>query len=122
MRVLATGPNYYIRATSFKNERSFFGNNKKQIEYVALEVCKILGEHISNVKSKTKTRELVDARTLISYICREQNYGSFRVIGEYLGGRDHSTIHTRYSEAVNLIETRNQEFIGKLNAVKHLLK
>jgi len=122
MRVLASGPNYYIRATSFKNERLFYQNNHRQMNYVLEQISKISGKRTSELIKHSRLAELVEWRMIFTYICRQQGYGSFKEIGVILDNRHHASIIHAYRMACNFIDAKDVDFIVKLNAVKHLLK
>jgi chromosomal replication initiator protein len=47
---------------------------------------------LEQLKSKRKTAELVRARQIAMYLCREYTSNSLKSIGEEFGGRDHSTV------------------------------
>jgi len=50
------------------------------------------GIPLAAIKSNSRKREIVQARQIAMYFCREYNCGSLLQIGLYFGGRDHSTV------------------------------
>ncbi|MEM7128926.1 MAG: chromosomal replication initiator protein DnaA [Chloroflexota bacterium] len=78
-------------------------------------VIRIVAEHFSlaeeDLKSKTRTKEIAHARQVAMYLLREENALSLPSIGEYLGGRDHSTVRHGVDKINNDIE--------KNDVVKH---
>ena len=46
--------------------------------------------------SKKRTKEIAFARQVAMYLCREMTDSSLPQIGEYFGGRDHTTVLHAY--------------------------
>jgi chromosomal replication initiation ATPase DnaA len=124
MRILAQGQDYYIRASIHKTR---FGVVPYQVQYSKMEsivykVSLISGKHVNDLITKCRAAEEVEWRMLITYICREKEYGSFKAIGQLLGGRHYSSIINAYQKAQDLLEANDKQFMFKFNSVKHLLK
>ncbi|MBZ5869574.1 chromosomal replication initiator protein DnaA, partial [Escherichia coli] len=47
---------------------------------------------LEELRSKSRTRTLVNARQIAMYLCRELTDLSLPKIGQELGGRDHTTV------------------------------
>ncbi len=60
------------------------------------EVTRKIAEHFhldeSNIYEKTRRKEIVEARQMIMYILREDFNISYPLIGQKLGGKDHTTV------------------------------
>ena len=56
------------------------------------------------LKSKRKTAEIVRARQAAMYLCRKHTSSSLKAIGNYYGGRDHSTVIHAITTVENGIE------------------
>lgn len=70
--------------------------------------------------SKCRKRELVELRMMFCYIARSMKY-NLGVIGNKLGGRDHTTVIHGVNTFVNLIETSDpfrEKFQKILNHIK----
>jgi chromosomal replication initiator protein len=64
--------------------------------------------------------ELVNARHMAMFLCRELTAGSLISIGRFFGGRDHSTV----IHACKMIEEKIQQedvFANQLQAIKQQL-
>jgi hypothetical protein len=70
--------------------------------------------------SKSRKRELVELRMMFCYIARTMNY-KLTTIGDFIGGRDHTTIIHNVTTFLNLIETSELfrfQFLEILNYIK----
>ncbi len=60
------------------------------------EIMKLVADHfqikISEMKSKKRTRNLVQPRQVAMYLCRTVAGGSFPEVGKAFGGKDHTTV------------------------------
>ena len=64
-----------------------------QLDIIARTICDVCGVKHSEFIGRPKTNELSDARKIFFYLCRIRLYSvTCRRLGEYAGGRDHSTI------------------------------
>ncbi len=80
-------------------------NKVTKIEIILKEVAGYFDLKISDLKSKSKLRNIAVPRQIAMYLSRKYTVYTFEEIGEKLGGRDHSTI----SHGFNRIETRIDE-------------
>ena len=62
------------------------------MEEIEALVIRHFGLKPGDLQAKKRTKKIADARHIAMYLMRHQGGGSFPAIGEYLGGRDHSTI------------------------------
>ena len=75
------------------------------MENKALElIVRITAENydvsVEEMLSKTNTPILVNARTTAMFLCRELTGESYQTIGDFFGGRDHSTIFSAHSKSL----------------------
>lgn len=80
---------------------------------------KVLHINEEEIKSLSHNREISDARKIAVYLMVEHTVLPYRLIGELIGYRDHSTIHYNYHSAQDLM--RDKRFLRKLEAVKQHL-
>lgn len=87
--------------------KNFVKNVSKEIsiEYIQKLVCDYFGISIDMVKSKTRKREIVQARQISMYFAKDLTKSSLKTIGMHFGGRDHSTVIHACQTVNDLIET-----------------
>jgi chromosomal replication initiator protein len=56
------------------------------------ETAKYFGLTIDDLCSSSRSRQLVQARQIAMYLCRELTELSLPKIGQHFGGRDHTTV------------------------------
>ena len=76
-------------------------------ETIAEAVCAYFKIEVSMLQLKSKKREIVIARQIAMYLCKKLTTDSLSVIGESLGGRNHSTVLYACKAIENLMETDN---------------
>ena len=68
----------------------------KPREITAQLIIEVVSEHfhisVDQMISKTRSSEIARPRQIAMYLCKTMTYDSLDVIGQLLGGRDHSTI------------------------------
>jgi chromosomal replication initiator protein len=62
------------------------------LEEIADRVMSHFGLKPGELQARRRTRKISEARQVCMYLMRQQAGASFPVIGEFLGGRDHSTV------------------------------
>lgn len=77
--------------------KSLLKNNMKPKKNMAIkDVVKIVSEYYkleeSSVYEKTRKKEIVKARQVVMYLLREDFNVSYPLIGQKLGGKDHTTV------------------------------
>ncbi|MBI1221294.1 MAG: chromosomal replication initiator protein DnaA [Bacteroidetes bacterium] len=87
--------------------KNFVKNVSKEIsiEYIQKLVCDYFGISIEMVKSKTRKREIVQARQISMYFAKDLTKSSLKTIGMHFGGRDHSTVIHACQTVNDLMET-----------------
>jgi len=61
-------------------------------ESIKKQVCKHFSIKLSDIESPKRTKNLSYPRQIAMYLCRDLTDCSFPKIGEYFGGRDHTTV------------------------------
>jgi chromosomal replication initiator protein len=86
---------------------------------------KIVTEHfnvsLESIKSKTRKKEIVIARQVAMYLAKQYTKHSLKSIGEFCGGRDHSTV-IHAIQAVNDMLDTEQQFRASLEEIKRKVK
>jgi chromosomal replication initiator protein len=100
--------------------KNFVKNNTREIsiEYIQKLVCDYFTIPVEQVKSKTRKREIVQARQISMYYAKDLTKSSLKTIGMHFGGRDHSTVIHACQTVNDLMETDKKfksdiEEIGK---------
>lgn len=78
------------------------------IEYIQKIVCDYFDLPIEMLKSKTRKREVVQARQISMYFSKKMTKSSLANIGAHCGGKDHATVLHACRTVVNLSETDKQ--------------
>jgi chromosomal replication initiator protein len=100
--------------------KNFVKNNTREIsiEYIQKLVCDYFTIPVEQVKSKTRKREIVQARQISMFYAKDLTKSSLKTIGMHFGGRDHSTVIHACQTVNDLMETDKKfkadiEEIGK---------
>ena len=76
------------------------------------QIQKITAEHFSFpddlLRSKTRKKEIAQARQICMYLCKSMTDSSLKTIGLHFGGRDHSTVIHAINCTENLLEEDNK--------------
>ena len=85
----------------------FVKNNAHEvsIDYIQKVVCDYFNLPIELIKSKTRKREVVQARQIAMYFAKSMTKSSLSVIGMHCGGKDHATVLHACRTVNNLIDT-----------------
>jgi chromosomal replication initiator protein len=78
------------------------------IDYIQKVVSDYFDMPIELLKSKTRKREVVQARQIAMYYAKNHTKASLASIGAHCGGKDHATVLHAYRTVNNLIETDKQ--------------
>lgn len=103
--------------------KNFIKNAHKEIsiEYIEKLVCEYFEVPIEMVRSKTRKREIVQARQISMYLAKSFTKSSLKTIGDFFGGRDHSTVIYACQTVVDLIDT-DKKFKGYVHDIQKKLK
>ncbi len=82
-------------------------NTKKDItiEFIQKIVCNYFNVGLDLIKSKTRKREIVQARQISMYFSKNLTKASLTTIGSKIGGKDHATVLHAFKTVNNLMET-----------------
>lgn len=85
----------------------FVSNNTHEVsvDYIVNVVCNCQNIQIEDFYSKSKKREIVQARQLAMYFAKKYTKNSLAMIGQQCGGRDHATVIHALKTVANLLET-----------------
>ncbi len=75
------------------------------IEVIQQTVSEYFKVPLETLKSKTRKRDVVQARQISMYLSKKFTENSLKVIGQHFGGRDHSTVIHACQAVLNLMET-----------------
>jgi chromosomal replication initiator protein len=87
------------------------------IDYIQKVVCDYFDLPIELLKSKTRKREVVQARQIAMYFAKSMTKSSLATIGLHCGGKDHATVLHAFRTVNNLMDTdkRFKNYIDELN-------
>jgi len=88
----------------------FIRNNSREIsiDYIQKVVCDYFGINIDLLNSKTRKREIVQARQLSMFFAKKLTKASLASIGMHCGKKDHATVLHACRTVNNLIDTDKQ--------------
>lgn len=86
---------------------NFVKNNAREIsiDFIQKVVSDYFDMPVELLKSKTRKREIVQARQLAMYFAKNYTKSSLATIGQYCGGKDHATVLHACKTVNNLIDT-----------------
>jgi chromosomal replication initiator protein len=87
--------------------KNFVKNSTKEIsiDFIQKLVCDYFSIPVDQVKSKTRKREVVQARQISMYFAKDLTKASLKNIGSHFGNRDHSTVIHACQTVNDLMET-----------------
>ncbi len=87
------------------------------IDYIQKVVCDYFDLPIELLKSKTRKREVVQARQIAMYFAKSMTKSSLATIGLHCGGKDHATVLHACRTVNNLMDTdkRFKNYVDELN-------
>ena len=91
-----------------KNELKYLLDNREKIitnELIQKIVAESFSVKISDLKSKRRTKAVVLPRQVAMFLCRNLANSSLPEIGNFFGGKDHSTV----IHAVKVIEEKKEK-------------
>jgi len=102
-----------------ENETKFYKKNKRSFCKIEKAVSKITGIRAEVMHMKTRKREIVESRQLVSYYAKIYELGSWRIIGNYFN-QDHATAIHSYNTMVDL-NISNKKIRRWINEIDKLL-
>jgi chromosomal replication initiator protein len=87
------------------------------IDFIQKIVCDYFGLPVDQINTKTRRREIVQARQLAMYFSKKHTKSSLATIGLHCGNKDHATVLHACKTVSNLIETDKnfQTFVNEIN-------
>jgi chromosomal replication initiator protein len=97
----------------------FVKNNAREIsiDYIQKVVCDYFDLPLEQMKSKSRKREVVQARQLAMFFSKMYTKASLASIGNQCGGKDHATVLHACKTINNLIET-DKKFKGYVDELE----
>ncbi len=96
-------------------------SQKISIEEIQKVVAEYFHIQVADLRSKTRTRSVVRPRQYAMFLIRELTGYSLPEIGDFFGGRDHTTV-LHACKKVAEEKNQNQEIVKILDHLKNLLK
>ena len=90
------------------------------IDYIQKVVCDYFDIPIDIMKSKTRKREIVQARQLAMFFSKQMTKSSLATIGKYCGNKDHATVLHACKTVNNLADT-DKQFKGFITDIEKKL-
>ena len=78
--------------------------------FIIEKTASMFGLGVDQLRGKSRTRDLVHARQVGMYVCRELTDLSYPQIGKEFGGRDHTTVIHAYDKISNLMQERRKTY------------
>ncbi len=88
---------------------------------VVSTVAKFYGVEVQNIYEKSRRKEIITPRQLIMYILREDGRVSYPMIGQSLGGRDHTTVIHSCDKIKKMLRS-SSTLENELSQIRALLK
>ncbi|MBP9748309.1 MAG: chromosomal replication initiator protein DnaA [Candidatus Pacebacteria bacterium] len=97
LNVIVCQYNLKGRSLTLAEVKALLKNNMKPKKNIAIkDVVKMVSEHYqieeASIYEKTRKKEIVRARQVVMYLLREDFNVSYPLIGQKLGGKDHTTV------------------------------
>ncbi len=98
-------------------------NSKKEIsvDYIQKVVCDYFNLAPDLLQSKTRKREIVQARQIAMYFSKSLTKSSLASIGALIGGKDHATVLHACKTVNNLMDT-DKRFKSQIESIEKKLK
>ncbi len=98
-------------------------NTKREvsIDYIQKVVCNYFDIGIDAIQSKTRKREIVQARQVAMFFSKNLTKSSLATIGAQIGGKDHATVLHACKTVNNLIDT-DKHFRSQIEDIEKKLK
>jgi hypothetical protein len=112
------------RPRIFAHEELIFSD---QLDAIWHTIAETLDCSLDVVSRRSRHRQFARARQLFFYFARKQTMASLREIGQYAGGRDHSTVihgvaiienEMRYKSFKTVVETIERNLTGRVPAAE----
>lgn len=91
------------------------------IDYIQKIVCDYFNMPVDSLQSRTRKREVVQARQIAMYLSKNFTKSSLASIGSQIGSKDHATVLHACKTVVNLLDT-DRQFKTDLEEIERRLK
>ena len=91
------------------------------MDFIQKQVSEYFSVPIDDLKAKTRKREIVIARQVAMYIAKEFTSYSLETIGDFFGGRHHSTV-IHAIQAVNEAIGQDKTFKTRIEELQTRMK
>ena len=82
------------------------GEKKITIDIIQKKVCEYFDMKLSDMKVKKRSRGIAYPRQIAMYLARQLTDYSLPEIGEYFGGRDHTTVMHAYDKIMTDLKVK----------------
>jgi len=84
------------------------GSASLSLREIALNTARLFSLKLADLRSPSRRRAVVAARGVAIYLARNLTTETLAEIGQYFGGRDHTTVSYGYRKTEQLLETENE--------------
>lgn len=91
------------------------------VDYIQKTVGEYFQISVDDLKDKTRKKEIVIARQVAMYLCKEYTNHSLKSIGYHFGGRDHSTVIHAVQSVSDMMDI-DQKFSQAIDELKKKMK
>ena len=91
------------------------------VDYIQKTVCEYFGLDVIALHSKTRKREIVQARQIAMFFSKSMTNSSLSTIGAKIGNKDHATVLHACKTINNLMET-DKEFKSQIIEIESQIK
>ena len=114
------------RPLTLPEVKNLLKNNIKPKKNVAIkDVVKVVSEHYnieeSSIYEKTRRKEIVKARQIVMFLLREDFNVSYPLIGQKLGGKDHTTVIHSYLKIKDSLKN-DPQLLQELEQIRIMFK
>ncbi len=89
--------------------------------FILEKTAEMFGLDIEQLQSRSRTRDLVHARQIGMYVCRELTDLSYPQIGKEFGGRDHTTVIHAYEKVSTRMKDRRKTYEDVTSLIQQIL-
>ena len=106
-----------------KMTEKLVSNSEREVSISEIQktVCNYFGLAAESMLSKSRKREIVQARQIAMYFCRSMTKSSLASIGAQIGGKDHATVLHAYNTVCDLMDT-DKHFKQYVSDIERKLK
>ncbi|HMX07231.1 MAG TPA: chromosomal replication initiator protein DnaA, partial [Microthrixaceae bacterium] len=90
-------------------------------ELILTQTAEYFKMDVEQLQSRSRTRNLVHARQIAMYVCRELTDLSYPQIGREFGGRDHTTVIHAYEKVAALMQEKHETYEDVTALIQSLL-